>query len=101
MNPVKDLDFTKKDCAKKYMEDKTIKIGVIGNSNTGKSSILKRLSKYKFDIVFNKITEGLSIKYPKREENNIPLLNSKGQEIKEKENPEKNEISFLIKNLNL
>ena len=48
----------------KYKNYKVIKIGVIGNANTGKSFILSKISKMKFPSGFSIKTEGLSIKYP-------------------------------------
>ena len=49
---------------KSFQEDKVIKIGVIGNSNKGKSFILSKISKIELPSGTSIRTEGLSIKYP-------------------------------------
>ena len=88
-----------------YKKMNVIKIGIIGNSNKGKSFILSKLSKIKLPSGADIRTEGLSIKYPEIKEyknRKIVLLDSAGLEtpvlteeiseyikdnIKEKENP--------------
>ena len=68
-----------------------IKIGVIGNSNKGKSFILSRISKIILPSGTSIKTEGLSIKYPELKEiknRKIVLLDSAGLET-----PVLNEIS--------
>ena len=93
----------------KYKKVKVIKIGIIGNSNKGKSFILSKLSKIKLPSGADIRTEGLSIKYPEIKEfknRKIVLLDSAGLEtpvlteeiseyikdnIQEKESPENKE----------
>ena len=68
---------------KKYRNKELIKIGVIGNSNKGKSFILSRLSKITLPSGTSIRTEGLSIKYPELKEfkdRKIILLDSAGLE---------------------
>ena len=84
----------------KYKNSELIKIGVIGNSNKGKSFILSRISRIKLPSGTSIKTEGLSIKYPELEElkmNKIALLDSAGLEtpvlIEDEENEkQKNEV---------
>ena len=60
-----------------------LKIGVIGNSNKGKSFLLSKLSKIDLPSGTSITTEGLSIKYPEIKEyknRNIVLLDSAGLE---------------------
>ena len=69
----------------KYKKDKEIiKIGVIGNSNKGKSFLLSKISKIDMPSGTSIRTKGLSIKYPKIDElyksRNIVLLDSAGLE---------------------
>ena len=62
---------------------KIIKIGVIGNSNKGKSFLLSKISKIKLPSGTSIRTEGLSIKYPELDEyknRKIALLDSCGLE---------------------
>ena len=81
-----------KDNYQKFKEDKIIKIGVIGNSNKGKSFLLSKISKIKLPSGTSIRTEGLSIKYPELElytNRKIALLDSAGLEtpvLKEKKN---------------
>ena len=66
-----------------YKNQKLIKIGIIGNSNKGKSFILSKLSKIKLPSGTSIRTEGLSIKYPDLDLFNnrrIALLDSAGLE---------------------
>ena len=69
---------------KKYYEYKgmkIIRIGVIGNSNKGKSFLLSKISKIKLPTGTSIRTEGLSIKYPELEgytDRKIVLLDSAG-----------------------
>ena len=80
-----------------YKSQKVIKIGVIGNSNKGKSFLLSRISKIHLPSGTSIRTEGLSIKYPELEEfkdRKIALLDSAGLEtpvmkIKEENNKDK------------
>ena len=71
---------------KKYYEYKgmkIIRIGVIGNSNKGKSFLLSKISKIKLPTGTSIRTEGLSIKYPELEgytDRKIVLLDSAGLE---------------------
>ena len=68
---------------KKYRNKELIKIGVIGNSNKGKSFILSRISKIILPSGTSIRTEGLSIKYPELKEfknRKIILLDSAGLE---------------------
>ena len=67
----------------KYKNDELIRIGVIGNSNKGKSFILSRISKIHLPSGTSIKTEGLSIKYPELEkfkDRKIVLLDSAGLE---------------------
>lgn len=81
----------------KYKHLNCLKIGVIGNENKGKSTILKRISNFELPTGVSIKTEGLSIKYPIIEDYpnlNIVLLDSVGLEapvLKYQENKEKNE----------
>ena len=52
----------------KYKNMQVIKIGIIENSNKGKSFILFKISKIKFPSGADIRTEGLSIKYPELKE---------------------------------
>ena len=93
------------DGEKKYTNFKkkeVIKIGVIGNSNKGKSFLLSKISKIKLPSGTSIRTEGLSIKYPVLEDNinrKIVLLDSAGFEKaiikREKENKKVNEKECL------
>jgi len=83
---------------KQLFKDTVLKIGVIGNSNKGKSFLLSKLSKIDLPSGTSITTEGLSIKYPEIEEyknRKIVLLDSAGLETtvlkEEYENAEKNE----------
>ena len=63
--------------------EKIIKIGVIGNSNKGKSFILSKLSKIDLPSGTSIRTEGLSVKYPDLNvytNRKIVLLDSAGLE---------------------
>ena len=67
----------------KLFKDIVLKIGVIGNSNKGKSFLLSKLSKIDLPSGTSITTEGLSIKYPdiKQYKNRkIVLLDSAGLE---------------------
>ena len=66
-----------------FKNQKIIKIGVIGNSNKGKSFLLSKISKIKLPSGTSIRTEGLSIKYPdleKFKDRKIVLLDSAGLE---------------------
>ena len=83
----------------KYIGAKSLKIGVIGNSNKGKSFILSKISNFKLPSGTSIRTEGLSIKYLEFDDKNteyrnrkIVLLDSAGLEtpvLKEKFKDEK------------
>ena len=67
----------------KYKNEEILKIGVIGNTNKGKSFLLSKLSKMDLPSGTSIRTEGLSVKYPKLEEfknRRIALLDSAGLE---------------------
>ena len=67
----------------KYNKTKNLKIGVIGNSNKGKSFLLSQISKTYLPSGTSIRTEGLSIKYPElegHENRKIILLDSAGLE---------------------
>ena len=65
-------------------KDKVLKVGIIGNSNKGKSFILSKISKITLPSGTSIRTEGLSIKYPeineKYKNRKIVLLDSAGLE---------------------
>ena len=68
---------------KNFVNEKILKIGVIGNSNKGKSFILSKLSKIELPSGTSIKTEGLSIKYPDckiYKNRKIVLLDSAGLE---------------------
>ena len=93
---------------KNFKNGKIIKIGVIGNSNKGKSFILSKISKIMLPSGTSVRTEGLSIKYPELSEyknRKLALLDSCGletpvliednlneQDIKEKKKTKKKKI---------
>ena len=81
---------------KSNISEKILKIGVIGNSNKGKSFILSNLSKIPLPSGTYIKTEGLSIKYPdckKFKNRKIALLDSAGLETPViKENNKNDEI---------
>jgi len=65
------------------MNEISLRIGIIGNSNKGKSFILSKLSKIEFPSGTSIKTEGLSIKYPDLKDfpnRRIILLDSAGLE---------------------
>ena len=66
-----------------FKNQKIIKIGIIGNSNKGKSFLLSKISKIQLPSGTSIRTEGLSIKYPDLEQfkdRKIALLDSAGLE---------------------
>ena len=66
-----------------YKNKKALIIGVLGNSNKGKSFLLSKISKIKLPYGTSIRTEGLSIKYPELEKyknRKIILLDSEGLE---------------------
>ena len=66
-----------------FKNQKIIKIGIIGNSNKGKSFLLSKISKIPLPSGTSIRTEGLSIKYPQLEkfkDRKIVLLDSTGLE---------------------
>ena len=67
----------------KYKNEKIVKIGVVGNTNKGKSFLLSKISKMSLPSGMSVKTEGLSIKYPELKGNQnrrIVLLDSAGLE---------------------
>jgi hypothetical protein len=94
---------------KEFAENKVVKIGVIGNSNKGKSFILSKISGIYLPFGTSLKTQGLSIKFPELKKyptKTIALLDSAGLEtpvllIKDKiENKnEKNGNENINKNL--
>ena len=64
----------------KFKTEKNIRIGVIGNSNKGKSFLLSKISKSYLPSGSSIRTEGLSFKYPESEDKRIILLDSAGLE---------------------
>ena len=62
-----------------YRDKKLLKIGVIGNSKSGKSFLLSKISNFKLMVGASIQTNGLSIKYPDNRRNLI-LLDSCGME---------------------
>ena len=89
---------------KSNISEKILKIGVIGNSNKGKSFILSNLSKIPLPSGTSIKTEGLSIKYPdckKFKNRKIALLDSAGLETPViKENNKNDEIDDKKKEIN-
>ena len=85
----------------KLFKDTVLKIGVIGNSNKGKSFLLSKLSKIDLPSGTSITTEGLSIKYPDIKEyknRKIVLLDSAGLEttvLKEEYENEDNNDYYL------
>ena len=68
---------------KEFTQDKVVKIGVIGNSNKGKSFILSKISGFNLPSGTSVKTQGLSIKFPelkKYPDKKIALLDSAGLE---------------------
>ena len=91
----------------KLKNETIIKIGVIGNSNKGKSFILSKISKIDLPSGTSIRTEGLSIKYPELEEYKerkivlldsagleTPVLNEEGENKKEDINENKEEAEI-------
>ena len=67
----------------KYKNEQIIRIGIIGNENKGKTTILRKLSDFNLPTGYSIKTEGLSIKYPELKEHpnlKIVLLDSAGFE---------------------
>ena len=65
------------------IDENSIKIGVVGNGNKGKSFILSKISDIELPVGESIKTKGLSIKFPQLEnhiQRNITLLDSAGQE---------------------
>ena len=89
---------------KALLNEKVLKIGIIGNSNKGKSFILSQLSKIQLPSGTSIRTEGLSIKYPdliEYKNRKIVLLDSAGMETpvlesnNDKDEKNNNEIDFF------
>ena len=97
---IKITENLKKDYKNK-INDKLLKIGIIGNSNKGKSFILSKLSDFDLPSGTSIKTEGLSIKYPNPlifNNKKIALLDSAGLETPVlKSNKEVNNGSDLFK----
>ena len=85
----------------KYLiSQKALRIGIIGNSNKGKSFILSKLSKFNFPTGTSIKTEGISIKYPdleKYKDRRIVLLDSAGLETPVL-NDDKNNVNVKLDN---
>ena len=67
-----------------FKNEKTIKIGVIGNANKGKFFLLSQISKMQLPTGMSIKTEGLSIKYPELKDHKnrkIALIDSTGFEM--------------------
>jgi len=87
---------------KEHKKSNVIKIGVIGNSNKGKSFILSKISKINLPSGTSIRTEGLSVKYPElegHEDRKIVLLDSAGLEtpVLNVENIEKNKEKEIFR----
>ena len=117
INSIKDINKgwevkMSKRALEKYEEFKignVVKIGVIGNSNKGKSFLLSKISGINLPFGTSVRTEGLSIKYPEKEEHknrSIALLDSagletpvlKGDEKDQQQNEEKEINNIISKN---
>ena len=89
----------------KYKNKESLIIGVIGNSNRGKSFLLSKISKIALPTGTSIRTEGLSIKYPELEKykyRNIILLDTAGLEtplLLEKDNITKEEDTNALNEL--
>ena len=67
----------------KFSKESIIRIGIIGNENKGKMTILKKISDFDLPTGYSKKTEGLSIKYPQLKDHSnlkLVLLDSAGLE---------------------
>lgn len=81
-----------------YKDNKFTKIGIVGSENRGKSTVLSDFSKIELPTGITIKTEGLSIKYPKLDDQfknrKIILLDSAGLEtpiLKSENNEEEKE----------
>ena len=86
---------------KQFKHEKILKIGVIGNSNKGKSFLLSKISKINLPSGTSIRTEGLSIKYPELEKfvgRKIALLDSAGLETPVLKNQDDNILKSNLKN---
>ena len=88
----------------KFKNEKNIKIGVIGNSNKGKSFLLSKISKSFLPSGSSIRTEGLSFKYPdleKYKDKNIILIDSAGLEtpVLQESKPFNNDIGKEEENI--
>ena len=107
---IKDLNkgwFVKlnNDNYKKYKNEKTIIIGIIGNSNKGKTFLVSKISKEYLPSEIKIKTKGLNIKYPKLSYGKMALLDIEGLETsilkeEEKEEEEKDNLINLSKEYN-
>ncbi len=78
------------------IEDNSVKIGVIGNGNKGKSFLLSKISDFDLPIGTSIKTKGLSFKFPdlkKYINKNIILIDSAGQETPVLDNNKNNNNS--------
>ena len=88
----------RKEIYQKIIGEQTIKIGVIGLNNVGKSYLLSKIVRVEIPTGYSVETKGISIKYSqgdKGEEEGICILDSAGFEtplLKEKKISENNEI---------
>ena len=90
-----------------YKDNKFTKIGIIGSENRGKSTVLSDFSKIEFPTGVTIKTEGLSIKYPKLDDQfknrKIILLDSAGLEtpiLKTENNEEEKEKEKMRDSIN-
>ena len=83
----------RKEIYQKIINEETIKIGVLGLNNVGKSYLLSKIANTEIPIGYSLETKGISIKYSqgeKGEEKGICILDSAGFEtplLKNEENP--------------
>lgn len=93
----------RKDVYEKIIGEQTIKIGVIGLNNVGKSFLLSKIVRVEIPTGYSVETKGISIKYSqgeKGEEEGICILDSAGFEtplLKENIQDKKNEKEVLEK----
>jgi hypothetical protein len=78
-----------------YKNKRNLVLGIIGRKNTGKSYILQKITDIKLPFGFDVSTKGLSVLYPKNENQNIVLLDSMGMDTALKEIPGINEFKIV------
>jgi hypothetical protein len=90
-----------------YKDNKFTKIGIVGSENRGKSTVLSDFSKIELPTGITIKTEGLSIKYPKLDDQfknrKIILLDSAGLEtpiLKSENNEEEKEKEKMRESIN-